>query len=429
MRMRNGNLIKNSFMIEHIYKNFAMIKIGLLKETKTPVDNRVALTPQEIINLQIKYPNAEFFVQKSELRAYHDEEYAKFGIPVVDSVEDCDFLFGIKEADINTLLRGKHYFFFGHIAKQQPYNRPLIKKMVELGITFSDYEYLVDDNNHRLCAFGWWAGVVGTYNSMRAYGIRYNKFELPKPDRKFTLEKLMDNLTKIADKCCSRIIVTGNGRVSQGAQFVLEKIGAKKLTPEEFLHNNSGPTCITYTVLDADRLVKPIDKNKEFSFNDFIDHGDDYVSDFAKYSYKADMLISGHFWSPGHPVYLDNTLLKDPKMSIKIIGDITCDIQGSIMSTLRSSTHDDPFYDFDPDTLSEKPAFSSDKYITVMAVDTCPNALAIDTSEYFGKMLSQYVFPLILEGHLEDPVIRRATILEKGKLTDHYIYLKEYAGL
>ncbi len=403
-----------------------MARIGIIKETKSPIDNRVALTPLEITDLQQKYPDAEFYVQKSDIRAYHDDEYRALGIPVVDSVAHCDYLFGIKEAAIETLLPNKHYFFFGHIAKQQPYNRPLIRKMVELGITFSDYEYLVDDNNQRLCAFGWWAGIVGTYNTLRAYGIRYKKFELPKPDLKFTLEKLLDNLRSVASQCHCRVIVTGNGRVSKGAQHVLDTMHAQRLTPEEFL-NGTGGEGISYTVLDVDKLVRPIERGAVFTFDDFMRNGKAYTSDFAKYSYKADVLISGHFWSPEHPVYLDNELLQDSRMAIKIIGDITCDIQGSIMSTVRSSTHDEPFYDFDPLSLSEKPAFSSDKHINVMAVDTCPNALAIDTSRYFGETLSQYVFPLILEGKVENPVLQRATILKEGKLTDRYAYLKEYA--
>ena len=403
-----------------------MIKIGLIKETKSPIDNRVALTPAESKKLQETFSNSEFYVQKSDIRAYSDEEYRKLGIPVVDSVENCDYLFGIKEVDTTALIPGKHYFFFGHMAKQQPYNRPLIKKMVELGITFSDYEYLVDDNNQRLCAFGWWAGIVGTYNTFRAYGIRYNKFELPKPNISFTLEKMLSNLIKIADKCSCKIIITGNGRVSKGAQYVLDTIKAKRISPQDFLTNNSS-NCITYTVLDIEDLVKPIDSKGAFTLSDFVQNGSNYRSDFKKYSYNADILISCHFWSPNHPIYLDNELLRDPKMSIRIVGDITCDIKGSIMSTIRPSTHDEPFYDFNPISASEEPAFTSVNNITVMAVDTCPNALPIDTSKYFGDQLSKYVFPLILNSELGDPILQRATILKNGKLTDRFLYLKDYA--
>ena len=235
-----------------------MTKIGILKETKTPVDNRVALSPKEIIALKEQYPQSEFYVQRSDIRAYTDEEYSQLGIPVVESLDDCDVLFGIKEAHIDSLLPNKHYFFFGHIAKMQPYNQPLIKKMIELGITFSDYEYLVDDNNVRLCAFGWWAGVVGAYNTIRAYGIRTRKFELEKPSRTFTLEKLLANVKEVLPLCNTSVLVTGNGRVSQGAQYVLQQMGAKELVPQDFLQRDDSCQLI-YTVLKTPELVAHTD--------------------------------------------------------------------------------------------------------------------------------------------------------------------------
>ena len=116
------------------------------------------------------------------------------GVRVTDNVDDCDILFGIKEADIRTLIPEKHYFFFGHIAKMQAYNRPLLQTLMAKRITFSDYEYLVDDDNRRVCAFGWWAGIVGTYYTLRGYGLRHHLYELPKPDKHFTLEALTNAL-------------------------------------------------------------------------------------------------------------------------------------------------------------------------------------------------------------------------------------------
>ena len=132
------------------------MKIGLIKETKTPVDNRVALTPVQVAQLNREYPDSEIVVQSSDIRAFSDEEYRQVGVKVVEDVSDCDILFGIKEAKIESLIPDKHYFFFGHIAKMQAYNRPLLKAFIQKNITFSDYEYLVDDHNIRLCAFGWW---------------------------------------------------------------------------------------------------------------------------------------------------------------------------------------------------------------------------------------------------------------------------------
>jgi hypothetical protein len=203
------------------------MKIGIIKETKTPVDNRVALSPSQVAELQKNFPNSEFFVQSSNIRAYSDDEYRNLGINVVENIEHCDVLFGIKEATIESIIPNKHYFFFGHIAKMQEYNRPLLQDMMRKNITFSDYEYLVDDNNARVCAFGWWAGVVGVYYTLRGYGLRTGKYSLPKPDLKFTLEKLLEALNSI-ELPAVKVVVTGAGRVSQGAQYVLENIKATK---------------------------------------------------------------------------------------------------------------------------------------------------------------------------------------------------------
>lgn len=399
------------------------MKIGLIRETKIPEDNRVALTPSHLAELQRSFPQDEFVVQSSDIRAYSDEAYRKAGVRVTDNVDDCDILFGIKEADIRTLIPNKHYFFFGHIAKMQAYNRPLLQTLMAKRITFSDYEYLVDDDNRRVCAFGWWAGIVGTYYTLRGYGLRHHLYELPKPDKHFTLEKLTQAL-KSVELPHIKVLVTGNGRVSHGAQHILETIGAVRLTEEQFLAD--GPvSALSFCSADADRLVTRND-GEEFSWDDFIHHPTTYRSDFMRWARKADVLVSAHFWAPEAPVYLSQENLADPTLRIRFIGDVTCDIQGSIKSTLRASTHDEPFYDYNPQTGKEEPAFSNDSNISVMAVDTCPNALALDTSAYFGDMLMQHVLvPLLKREHSN--IIQRATILEDGKLTPPFAYLESFA--
>ena len=401
------------------------MKIGIIKETKTPVDNRVALSPCQIAELQKNFPNSEFFVQASDIRAYSDDEYRNLGINVVENIEHCDILFGIKEATIESIIPNKHYFFFGHIAKMQEYNRPLLQDMMKKNITFSDYEYLVDDNNARVCAFGWWAGVVGVYYTLRGYGLRTGKYSLPKPDLKFTLEKLLEALNSI-DFPAVKVVITGAGRVSQGAQYVLKNIKAAKLSKQEFLIADNVEK-LSYCVADVADLVFRKDR-KEFSFADFAKNPHEYESDFMKWAKASDLFVSAHFWTPEAPVYLSEEDLKNKDLRIRMIGDITCDIMGSIKSTVRSSTHAEPYYDYNPNTRKEEPAFSSDNNITIMAVDTCPNALALDTSAYFGEMLIKYVFEPLLKGE-KSPIIERSTIIEKGKLTKRFSYLKDFAGV
>lgn len=399
------------------------MKIALIKETKVPVDNRVALAPKQVAELNAKYPQHEIVVQESDIRAFSDDEYRQQGVKVVKDVSDCDVLFGIKEAKAETLIPNKRYVFFGHIAKMQEYNRPLIQAMMQKNLTFSDYEYLVDDNNQRVCAFGWWAGVVGVYYTLRGYGLRTKQYELPKPDIRFTLDQLIQNLKNIKLPAV-KVFVTGAGRVSQGAQHVLNSIGATLMSEQEFLATEKVDK-LSYAFADVDKLVKRTD-GASFSFPDFIKNPKEYQSDFMRWGRAADLLVCAHFWGPDAPVYLDVEDLKRCDLRIRMIGDVTCDIQGSIKSTLRPATHAEPYYDYNPLTEKEEPAFSSDGNITVMAVDTCPNALAMDTSEYFGKMLTEHVFTPLLEGRHSD-VIERSTIIKEGKLTERFAYLKDFA--
>ena len=399
------------------------MKIGIIKETKTPVDNRVALSPKQVAELNRKFPQHEIVVQSSDIRAFSDDEYRAEGVRVVEKVEDCNILFGIKEAKIESLISDKHYFFFGHIAKMQEYNRPLLQAFMQKRITFCDYEYLVDDNNIRVCAFGWWAGVVGVYYTLRGYGLKHKLYELPKPDRRFTLTQLLESLKGVKLPKV-KLLVTGAGRVSQGAQHVLENIGAHKMTEEAYLSDTAVDT-LSYCVADVDRLVKRKDGGA-FSWNDFTHNAKEYESNFMRWAKKTDVLVCAHFWGPEAPVYLSEEDLRDKDMRIRMIGDVTCDIKGSVKSTVRPATHDDPYYDYNPMTEQDELAFSSPDNISVMAVDTCPNALAMDTSEYFGSMLMKHVFEPLLKGEHSD-VVDRSMILKEGQLTPRFDYLKDFA--
>ena len=399
------------------------MRIALIKETKTPVDNRVALSPKQVAELNKRFPEHEIVVQASDIRAFSDDEYRAEGVQVVSQIEDCDILFGIKEAKIESLIPNKQYFFFGHIAKMQEYNRPLLQAFIQKHITFCDYEYLVDDNNIRVCAFGWWAGIVGVYYTLRGYGLKYKLYDLPKPDRRFSLDKLLNALRSI-ELPKVKLMITGAGRVSQGAQYVLDIIGAKKLAEKEYLSTDMVDS-LSYCFADVDRLVKRKDGGK-FSWNDFTHHVKDYESDFLRWARQTDVLICAHFWAPDAPVYLREEDLRGKDMRIRMIGDVTCDIKGSIKSTVRPATHADPYYDYNPLTEQEEPAFSSPDNISVMAVDTCPNALAMDTSEYFGRMLMENVFIPIMKGENSE-IINRSMILENGVLTPHFSYLESFA--
>lgn len=401
------------------------MKIGLIKETKIPEDNRVALSPAQVAKLNQEFPDSEIVVQSSDIRAFSDDEYRQAGVRVVGDLSDCDVLFGIKEAQIDSLIPDKHYFFFAHIAKMQAYNRPLLQAMLAKNLTFSDYEYLVDEKGERVCAFGWWAGVVGVYYTLRGYMLKMGRNSLPKPDRKFTLAQ-MRTILAIAQLPKVKILITGNGRVAQGATYVMRECRAQELTFEQFI-SDEPVDGISFYRAPVNELVKRKD-GQSFDRNDFRNNPEQYESDFLKFAKHTDIFIPCHFWDPKAPVYLEQEDFVKYHLPIKMIGDITCDICGSIKSTVRPATHAEPYYDFNPVTCKEELPFSSQNNVTVMAVDTCPNALAIDASEYFGDMLTEYVFKPLLrgEGSISD-VISKATIVKDGHLTERFSYLEDFS--
>ena len=398
--------------------------IGLLRETNAPFDNRVALDPQQASMMKRQYPGLDILVQPSSFRAFTDEEYRREGIKVREDLSACDLLLGIKEAETGSLISGKHYVFFGHVAKRQPYNRPLLQSLMQSGISFSDYEYMVDEDGGRVCAFGWWAGIVGLYYTLRGYGLRTGLYVLPEPDADFSVIRIKTLLQEL-ELPKVKMVLTGRGRVARGARYMLDEMGAAIVPVDDYLQMDSVDR-FTCTFAYIDRLVRPRRGDGPVDIAEFHAHPERYESDFQRFARTSDILICCHYWDPEAPVYLAPADYRDPAFRIRMIGDITCDLKGSIQSTLRASTHAEPYYDYDPLTERERPAFSSEDHVTVMAVDTCPNALPRETSHFFGEMLLEHAIRPLAEGR-PSAVLSRATILKNGQLTPRFSYLEDFA--
>ncbi len=398
------------------------VKIGLLKETKTPPDRRAALTPRTAKMLKEKFNNVEVYIQPSELRAFRDEEYTALGLPLKEDLSDCDILLGVKEVKIDTLIPDKTYMFFAHVAKKQEHNKPLLKAMMDKRITMIDYEYLTDSNGRRLVAFGYWAGIVGAYNGMRAWMKRFEGIDLTPAHKFHDKKEMFEYISTIKITKPFKIVITGGGRVGTGATETLKAFGIEEVFPEDFLTETFDRP--VFTRLDPCHYVRHKD-GKEFDLWHFFKHPEEYVSTFKAYTKVADMYIAAHFWHPLSPKFFTAEDTKRPDFNIKVVADISCDLDGPVGTTLRASTIDEPFYDFDPQTGTEKPAFSSDKHITVMAVDNLPGELPRDASEAFSEVLVEKIFPYLL-GQDSEGVIERATILKNGQLTERFKYLEEW---
>lgn len=392
------------------------MKIGLLRETKTPVDNRVAFSPMQCADIEKQF-GVRVVAQPSDIRVFNNTSYNKTNIETSESLEDCDILFGIKEVAKEALIPNKHYVFFSHTAKKQPYNRELLAEMVRKKITLTDYEYITDHEGKRVCAFGYWAGFVGAFYTIRMYGLRKCVFNIPPSLNTMKAIKAQIKANKgMFQSRCITILVTGKGRVSKGITDMLDLWGIPEVPIEKVGHIHAQTV---YAVAGTSDMVKRKDGGP-YDRTEFHEHPERYKSDFDKFRYCADMLICGHSWQPGQPVYVDETYCDPSKTRIRTIGDITCDINGSIKTTVRPSTHNEPFYDVN---IKGKPVTFTKGCLSVMAVDTCPNALPFDASVDFGNQLIENVLPGLLKG---GPDYVRGMILKNGEFTPKFKYLEEW---
>jgi saccharopine dehydrogenase (NAD+, L-lysine-forming) len=398
------------------------LKIGILRETKNPPDRRVPLTPPQIVALQEIYPFTEFFVQPSDIRCYSDEEYEYLDIPLKEDLSDCNILMGVKEVDKRTFIPGKTYMFFAHVAKKQPHNREMFREMSDRHLRLIDYEYLTTDKGERVVAFGRWAGIVGAYNGLRARGIKTNRFKLKPAHQCRELDEMWAGLRLIELKPGLKILVTGTGRVANGAMETLSVCNIVQVTPEDFLNREFE---IPVMCQIGPEYYTSHKNNRPFSFTHFIKHPDEYESAFLPFTKVTDILITGHFWDPRSPVFFTKQDMKSSGFRISVIADISCDVNGPIPSTLRATTIADPFYGYNPYLETEEQAFTRPSNITVMSIDNLPGELPRDASADFGKQLMKNTLHDLLSG-VDSPMIRRATILKDGELTLAFNYLGDY---
>lgn len=399
------------------------IKVGVLKETKTPPDRRVVLTPVQVMRVKEQFPHVDVVVQPSDLRCYKDEEYERLGITMQEYLSDCDILMGVKEVDIPTLIPGKKYLFFSHTHKKQDYNRELLQALVKNDIQMIDHECLTDDHGVRLVAFGRWAGIVGAYNGLIAWGKRSGDYDLIRAKDCFDMQEMLHEAEDAILPPRFKILITGGGRVAGGALETLEPLNLYNVSPEEFLNETFDEPVVCQ--IDADQYVERKTGGWK-SFPHFFENPQEYKSTFKPYSKVADMWIPCHFWDPNSPAFLKPEDYREDDFSIKVIADVSCDIKDPIPSTLRASTIADPFYGYNPETEEESDAFEKDN-LTVMAVDNLPGELPRDASEDFGNTLIERVFTYLFDTDKPDnDVIMRASICKDGELTDNYKYLQDF---
>ena len=394
--------------------------LGLIKEGKVPSDNRVALTPKQCKWFMEQFPDWEIHVESSATRCFQDKEYQREGIKVVEDISNATILLGLKEVPITQLIAGKTYLFFSHTKKQQPYNQPLFHAMMDKEISLIDYECLEHEDGQRLIGFGFFAGIVGAHNGIMAYGNKTRQFQLGRVNEVKDYMELVH--TYFGLKLPNiKIAVTGSGRVAHGILEIMNLMDVQQVEPDEY--NSRDYAYPVYVHLKGRDLYV----HKETGLYDRMDfhhHPENYNCVFNQFLKHTQILMNGIYWEKGIPPLFTLEDVKEDGVALTTIADITDDAHGSVPINLGDATIEDPVYGVEINSL-QKTAPYLPNCIDVMAVGNLPNELPRDASRFFGEQLIKYVLPDLIGAGNE--IIKKATMLDKGNLTEHYQHLTAYA--
>jgi len=429
-----------------------MKKLGIIKETKNIWERRVPLNPSAVKQLIKK--GYKVIVQPSKIRIYTNEEYKNVGAHLSEDLSQCDFIIGVKEIPIKNLLPGKPHLFFSHTIKGQDHNMPMLQKILDHKITLFDYEKIEDKNNSRLVFFGKFAGYAGMIDTLHGLGKRLKQqFNIDTPFLEIkhayqyeSVQDAKDEIKKIGKEIEKNglppeitplnIFLLGYGHVSKGCQEILAALPIVTIAPEQLEKHskNYDNNKIYLTIFDEQHLVERKDGGA-FSLQDYFENNSDYRSQLGKYLAYCSVYINAIYWTPDCPVFLPNSYLekiqnKDPKLII--IGDITCDIEGSVQATVKSTKPDVPVFIFNPQTGKAEDGYKGDGF-AVMAVDNLPSEFSKESSDCFSQALMPFMENMLQNDYsrpIEDSSlfneIKKACITHQGKLEKEYEYLKEF---
>ncbi|OYD14095.1 hypothetical protein CH333_09020 [candidate division WOR-3 bacterium JGI_Cruoil_03_44_89] len=424
---------------------------GIRREDKNRWEARVPIVPSDMEEL-IK-EEIEFYIQPSKIRAFGEDEFEEIGAHIEEDLSPCPVILGVKEMPAKFFKDGGTYIFFAHVIKGQKYNMPMLKRMMELGCNLIDYERILDEKGRRLVFFGRFAGLAGIIDTLWAFGQRLsldgvkNPFsEIKKTHEYDSLEKAKGAIENIGDKIMKGglppsitpciIGIAGYGHVSKGVQEILDILPIEEVTPEEIGKITGGGKKLYKVVFREDDMVEPVSQDDEFDLNDYYEHPEKYRSRFKRYLPYLSILMNCIYWDAKYPRLVKKDDLKrlfgEPGPRLKVIGDISCDIEGAIEATSHSTDPGMPVFTYDPRRDATSFGFEENG-VVIMAVDNLPCELPRESSADFSGVVKKFV-PAIMKADysasfekIELPgEIKRALILHKGKLTPDYKYLEQF---
>lgn len=416
-----------------------MLKTVIRKEHKNDWEKRTALIPADIASLREQgFPIS---VEASDIRVYSDDDYQAYQIDTAGCPEKGEFIVGIKEPPVNSIQPGQVHLAFSHTIKGQDYNMVLLQKFIDEKATLIDYEPIVDNSGKRTIAFGRFAGIAGAIDSFYVAGKKYIErkeesclSEVKQTWEYISIEKVKQHFSQINVNQGEpvRVVIVGSGNVGKGSEEVCQWLGLERVDIQRLLEGEV-PAGSWYAVASSRHINERIDGNR-FEMQDFVERGvDAYKSCFAQLLGKFSILLQTPYWTEKYPKHLNReTMLANKAKLPLVVGDISCDINGSLECTTKASDIDTPAFTYDVDKgVSEDGVFADG--VTVMSIDNLPCELSLDASQHFSNILKDYMENLMsvdLQKSFDDcgliDELAGAVIVYKGQLTPKYQYLQTF---
>jgi saccharopine dehydrogenase (NAD+, L-lysine-forming) len=407
-----------------------IITLAVLAEARID-ENRVPFSPTQISYLLNKFSNLKIIVQPSKRRCFKDKDYLKAGAQITDNLYSSNIIFGVKEVDISTLVKDKIYLFFSHTSKVHQhigqvikdkaiiYKKELLKEVIKKNITLIDYENIrnASGEGYRYLGFGRFAGIIGAYNTLNLYLKLNEKLQLPRAFEINNYEQVKKLISK-QNFNKLKILLTGSGRASKGAIELLKHANIRQVSINDYLSNKYDEA--VFCNISAKKHIERKD-GKNSSYQDFILNPHEYNFKVKNYLFDTDIFIACHYWDPKFPKLFYPKQINEFK-NLKIIGDVTCDINGSVPTTIRSTSISEPYYSINTDQMKEIEL--GNKGIAVMAVDNLPSELPRDASVEFGSSVISEILPYLIDK--DDGRINRATTASNGKFCENFTYLNDF---
>jgi alpha-aminoadipic semialdehyde synthase len=429
--------------------------IGLRSEEK-PFESRVPLVPNHISKLAKKH-SIRFVVEPSDQRSYTSQDFTEVGAEIQPlKGSEVPVILGIKEMPVNFFERGKVYVFFSHTIKGQEDNMDMLQQILDVGATLIDYERVIDEKGRRLIFFGNWAGMAGISDTFRVLGERLeSKGITPNPfaGMKPTLEcKDLSEVRKQFEALGERITdmglpesmipfvvgFAGYGNVSRGAQEMFDILPYEDVEPAQLSKISSPKSNILYKcVFKEEHMVEPKEEGVEFELQDYYKHGGEkYQGVFHEYVPYMPVVLNCIYWTEKYPRLIKRDFIKDhwkdKNRRLEVVGDISCDVDGAIEFTVRTTNPGNPAFTYLVDENRAEIGVEGEGPV-VMAVDNLPAELPRESSTSFSETLLDYIPALakadftVSFNELELPQeLKDAVIVYQGKLTKDYEYLKEH---